>query len=144
VNQNKLEMKFTKEEISLCRQVAKKHRLKIEYGDWYWSSAYPKILLAMDYGFKPTEQEFAGVFKIWTISDCLEFLNKHGWNAVTLSWRMEQIGDKPEIAYCEIIHDNFYEAEEKKALNHVKDFETKTLFAACLKAVLAVLEEKSK
>ena len=143
-------MKFTKEEISLCKQVAEKYRKEIKYGDWYISTLVNLVCLWKS--ATPFNRDFVNICEpqgqadkiipLWTISDCLKFLNKRDWNAVTLSWRMEQVGDNPEIAYCEIIHDNFYEVEDKKALNHVMDFEAKTLLEACLKAVLAILEEK--
>jgi len=144
--------KFTKEEISLYKQVAEKYRKEIKSGDWVIEGNRMNIpLLVIDTIGDDLFLSLGNIahrvayskncIPLWNISDSLEFLNKHGWNAITLSWRMEQVGDKPEIAYCEITHDNFYEAEEKKALNHVKDFEAKTILEALLLAVLAVLKE---
>ena len=111
-------MKFTEEEISLCKKIAEKHKKPIEYGDWYWDEGQKRtVICAVRLAHIEEAPYFIkNCFPLWTISDCLDFLNKRGWNAVTLSWRMEQVGDKPEIAYCEIMHDNFYEAEEKKAV----------------------------
>ena len=74
-------MKFSKEEISLCKKITEKRRKEIKRGDWYWSKSHNKILLAIDGGFKINEQEFPGVFKIWQISDCLELLQtKEGYD----------------------------------------------------------------
>jgi len=120
--------KFTKIEIELCKQVAERHRKEIEYGDWYWSSAYPKILLAMDYGFKPNEQEFAGVFKIWTISDCLEWLMTKGTDCGVFYDPKDEIWK----GYLTIIDQNCIAEKGKTPLE------------ACLKAVLAVLGEGGK
>lgn len=127
-------MKFTKEEISLCRQVAKKHRKDIKYGDWYWSKSYNKPLLAMDYGFKIKEQEWSQVFKIWTISDCLEFLDKH-----TNDWSLDKDVDeegKQTGKFC------LWWMPSPKHKDSYRIGETR--LEACLKAVLAVLEEEEK
>ena len=125
-------IEFTKEEISLCKQVAEKHRKDIEYGDWYWSNSHNKPLIAIAGGFKANEQKHFGVFKIWTISDCLEFLRER-------AFYLEGLCQVDECEYeCDVS-----EMDDMGLVRHTKrHFEGKTPLEACLKAVLAVLEEK--
>ena len=120
----------TKEEISLCKQIAEKRRKEIEYADWYWSASYNEPLLATDGGFRINEQKHHGVFKIWTIPNCLEFLRKEGYMVRLIEYK-NYIGEKR-------IECNCYGHETKGAFSTRgnKDEE------ACLKAVLAVLEAK--
>lgn len=127
-------IKFNPEEISLCKQVAKKHKKEIGKGDWYisedsdyktgWSNP---MLNFSDYA--PVKKKLPGIFDdkdrndipLWTISDCLEFLgDKIGvielWRTGrTLKWMFRK-GDQ-------------------------KWWSAKTPLKACLRAVLAVLEE---
>jgi hypothetical protein len=67
-------VKFTKEEINLCKQVAKKHREKLCYGDW-WKGRGESVFLMNIPGenLRPSEQG-KDIIPLWTISDCLEFL----------------------------------------------------------------------
>ena len=120
-------IKHTKEEISLCKQIAEKHRKeKLELGDWYLlkllnggeqirlhADLRPWILLTKDF------------IPLWTISDCLKFLREKDYqveiNSVSDSWFMEiwKIGHRAKA---------------------IKEW-TARLLETCLKLVLAVLEE---
>jgi hypothetical protein len=127
-------MKFTKEEISLCKQVAKKHRKVIEYGIHLYDEF-------KDFGFVYVDTYFQRLniaktpndyIQIWTVSDCLEFLRDRCKDHVLL------------------IHEEGLEDDEEWYLwlDEYKETQQwdkgKTPLEACLKAVLAVLEEVGK
>ena len=123
-------IEFTKEEINLCKQIAEKCRKEIEYTDWYWSATHNEPLLAADGGFKIKEQKYHGVFKIWTIPDCLEWLKERyddvDVGSIQGEWEL-QVHD----AYDKVHHPEFLE-----------DIRGKTPLETCLKAVLVVLEAR--
>jgi len=124
-------MKFTKEEISLCKQVAEKHRKEIKYGDWSLNEGGFVKVWPYRHNCKRIE-----LIPLWTISDCLEFLyqkevpleieTRYDPWAVKRGWRWHMWWGEPK--------------------DNVKPWggsiNAKTLLEACLKAVLAVLEEK--
>jgi len=129
-------MKFTKEEISLCKQVAEKERKPLEYGSWYLiipkdKKAVEEICLydsKIDESFLVFSRDTTTTVPLWSISDCLEFLRERGYRVrideeitpLSLSSNVKCYGHKSNIAVCK--------------------FGT-TPLEACLKAVLAVLEE---
>ena len=125
-------IKWTKEEISLCKQVTEKYRKEIEYGDWYWSKSHNKPLIAIAGGFKANDQKHFGVFKLWTISDCLEFLRERDYTITFHDLRVIY----PELE--QPISVVIYRLGQKV----VKTYYGETPLEACLKAVLAVLEEE--
>lgn len=120
--------KFTKEEISLCKQIAEKHKKKrLELGDWYllkllhekeqirlYGNQKPWIILTKDF------------IPLWTISDCLEFLRKRGW---ALCNHYDDLKDKNVVILFGRGESELLEGKGKA------DNE------ACLKAVLAVIKE---
>ena len=121
-------MKFTKEEISLCKQVAEKHRKEIIFGVWFHDLEDPEHLPFLWCNLTDELKRKSAV-PLWTISDCLEFLEERGWDAYDMSsWG----GD----ASMKIVH--IKPGETSKQFG----FRSTTLLKACLKAVLAVLEEK--
>lgn len=118
-------MKFNKEEISLCKQVAEKHRKEVEYGGWYIS--YDKEIRLKTFFGTGFEEEKS--IPLWTISDCLEFLREKGseWVDIRIHY--------PDTVVVEW-------AKRAKDVNLMENYRTgDTLLEACLKAVLAVLEE---
>ena len=112
-------MKFTKEEISLCKQVLGGHKKEIEFGDWYYETDLEDIFLCEEIN---GQYVFPNLIPLWTISDCLEFL-KEKFHILAL-----RADDKFE---CELY-----------LKTHSCSEVGKTPLEACLKAVLAVLEEK--
>ena len=132
---------FTKEEISLCKQVAEGHRKEIKKGDWAIEPDRANIpLLVID-----TQMEYItlslnyeathdttckSLIPLWTISDCLEFLIEKGWNDIDIDiaphFEIQCLAERGEV-------DKGYE-------RGVEGW-GKTALEACLKAVLAVLEE---
>lgn len=108
-------MKFTKEEISLCKQVAEKYRKDIGYGDWTLNEGGFVKVWPYRHNCKRID-----VIPLWTISDCLEFLEENV-NQVDVG---QVKGEKP---YC-YIYDGLKGIEER--------FEGETKLEACLKAVL--------
>ena len=152
-------MEFTEEEISLCKQVAEKHKKEIGHGDWIYirkkriicgiplmevclvdgNYLIPKKdtmlmekYLINEFGFSDEgyrQISRLGWFPLWTISDCLKFLRKK-------DYRIN-------------LHENVLTNGIEVILNHPKRIEDitnyvykgKTPLEACLRAVLAVLEE---
>lgn len=120
---------FTKEEISLCKQVAERHRKKVEYGDWYLLnnilvlSVFP---VGDEKAFYSTSS--GRINPLWTISDCLEFLEKEGFNQ--------------DFHFKRFKNGNWSFTAENK-YKKVRG-EGKARRASCLKAVLAMLEEEGK
>ena len=117
-------MEFTDEEINLCKQVVERHEKPIEHGDWF---------IDMEIGSKPfltlsREVPIDNLIPLWTISDCLEFFEKKEWGLPDMSWKCE-VNKK-------VIH-----IRPKGKSKEIR-FKAETLLGACLKAVLAVLEEE--
>ena len=128
-------MKFTKEEISLCKQIAGKHRKEINLGDWIIqkNKTYPEVVYCIytdDSELICTELEVIykkNCIPLWTISDCLEFLREKGWLVRDLIEYEGEFGTT-------FLHQS---VSEEKFING----DGKTPLEAFLKAVLAVLEE---
>ena len=127
--------KWTKEEISLCKQVAEKYRKDIEYGSWYIEPKTQKGVLLWDYEDTPyfIGDQCSDTVPLWTISDCLDFLAERGL------WIIGFQQDENEWSV------GFAETDElgMRAIEETQKWEDgNTPLEACLKAVLAVLEEK--
>ncbi len=138
-------MKFTVDEITLCKKIAEKHRKEIKYGDWVgvWAFPHPftKRYIANTHVVMPDNKltkklhclNGVRIFKknvlpLWQISDCLEFLYE----------RYEEVGVESLMDYWEAsvyLHRKIKDAE-------VIDAKGKTPLEACLKAVLAIVEEE--
>ena len=118
-------IEFTKEEISLCKQVAEKHRKEMREGDWiaHVNSDEPNLVRDKE-SIPYLNNEFQ--VPLWTISDCLEFLEKEGFNQ--------------DFHFKRFKNGNWsFTAEDNKYKKVRGEGETKR--ASCLKAVLAVLVE---
>ncbi len=110
-------MDFTKEEISLCKQVAEKHRKELVYGDWFISyDGGIKLKALHQKGHRHEEN-----IPLWTISDCLEFLIR-----------------KPRVRTVEVVCDF---KTFSVSIRPYGTFYGNTSLEAYLKAVLAVLDE---
>ena len=126
-------MKFTNEEISLCKQIAGKHRKEINEGDWYININLGNISFLCQHGSVLDPNE---AVPLWTISDCLEFLNKKRFAVENLhqpGWKNWSILVKHE----NVLHIN----DAKWTGKELEIRSSKTPLEACLKAVLAELEE---
>jgi len=116
--------KFTNEEISLCKQVVEKHKKKTVRGDWYVHVGDEKNMAILHIGREFLS--FKSLIPLWTTSDCLEFLMDKGYFRI-------------DIVFLEgryvlwLVHEN----EDKRY-----EPDGDTILEACLKAVLAVLEDK--
>lgn len=132
-------MKFTKEEISLCKQVAEKHRKEIGKGDWWYRNEgnYPaEIVLVQGSGsadiFNDINKHMrlhSHGFPLWTIPDCLEFLRERGWY-ITACY---QSLNSTELNISHVKLPNW------KIDKHIL-MSAGTFLKACLRAVLAVLK----
>lgn len=143
-------MKFTKKEISLCKQVAERHRRKIKTGDWLldetgdvclaekikkeFATMFDVITISREVdsfsSFRYVSQGNPDITPLWTISDCLEFLKEKGleWVDVRIHYP-----DTSVVIW----------ARRVKDLDQMKNYETgDTLLEACLKAVLTILKEE--
>lgn len=127
-------MKFTKEETSLCKQVAERHKKTIEYGDWYFIKEHkPAVPMLWTRG---DDCGYDDAIPILTISDCLEFLAERGLYLLGLNQSDE----------CEFSC-GFCETDDlgmRPSVENATWVDGETPLEACLKAVLAVLEEESK
>jgi len=115
-------IKFNKEEISLCKQVAERYRKKVGWGDWGLVDDQIHLYDVITIGKDTVEK---GIIPLWTISDCLEFLQ-------------EKVGVIELWRHGRNLNKWLYR------LNNHRWNDGKTPLEACLRAVLAVLEEKPK
>ena len=133
--------KWSKEEVSLCKQVAEKHRKDVSKGDWWHRNKgnYPtEIVLVQRSGSADLFNDInkharlhSHGFPLWTISDCLEFLREKDYRlCLGTEERTSQIWTFSFVNMNKHLNDNFYITGNGK-----------TPLTACLKAVLAVLEE---
>ena len=138
-------IKFTKEEISLCKQVAEKHRKEINTGNRVIDGLASGILLIYrkvqkgfylecvdEKGCLVTRTKQTIDFPLWAISDCLEFLKSKSFYG-----SISNVGSYYETYYKKIIVGENDEDLSIKVYSGI----VKTPLEACLKAVLAVLEE---
>ena len=121
-------MKFTEEEISLCEQIAERHGKEIKYGDWYYYTITKDCFVNAPRGTYLSEDEIErkNIIPLWTISDCLEFLRKKV-NEIEL-WQSRR---KP-----------LWFLRVRDYMKAKRWWKGNTPLEACLKAVLAVLEEQ--
>ena len=122
-------MKFTKEEIDLCKQVAERHVKEIHYGVWVAEDKGKTIKVSLwnlPIGLTERQRKEGKWTPLWTISDCLEFMREkeHSFE------RAEQLGGIFDVSFI--------------SGEGTKKGSGDTLREACLKAVLAVLEEVKK
>ncbi len=124
-------MKFNPEEISLCKQIAEKYGKEIRYGDWHLD-LWERLRLSGDtrFGEEPTgKRKLNEILPLWTISDCLEWLGKlESFRA----YFIDTYGAESRMLCV-----NYWDEQDKTFIR-----KGKTPLEACLKAVLAVLEEK--
>jgi len=134
-------MKFTKEEISLCEQIAEKYGKDIEYGDWFIFKEDPHCFPSV---FYPEEHHTLKevLFPLWTISDCLEFLEGKGFTYILYFYDKSSFDSEKVEKEWHKEGRGWYELslfDSRKHENRL--FMGKTRLIICLKAVLAVLEE---
>lgn len=131
-------MKFTPEEISLCKKIAAKHEGEVEVGDWldfenglYLVTEIVKTPEKVDVyvtDFRVAISADDDFIPLWTISDCLEVLREKCQDHVLL------IHDKEDEVEWFLWMDEYKKTQQMGR--------GKTPLEACLKAVLAVLEDK--
>ena len=140
-------MKFSKEEVNLCKQIAEKRKKPLKLGDWMvvnftqlrkeevvlfdskWAECpnrFPDGSAVYDCS---TDYYYKKYFPLWTISDCLEFLEENDFT-YTFHFITKKRG-------YELI---LFDGHQKRP----QIFEGKTRKIPCLKAVLTVLERKEK
>ncbi|MBA7679675.1 hypothetical protein ES703_87977 [subsurface metagenome] len=144
-------MKFTKKEIDLCKQIAEKKRKDLKIGMYVWRK-FDKTIQLIYRLDKEDEEIYTVILKgeklnhlywnnleggwltpLWTISDCLEFLRERGY------WARMDVDDYGQ--------GNIWIFSKKIQLSTWQmypNYSAKTPLEACLKAVLAVLEDKLK
>lgn len=125
-------MKFTNAEIDLCKKIAEKYKEQsrhlnhhFKYGNWY---EYKKDVFLIT--SQPQSEMSPEITILWTISDCLRFLKvKHSFQRKKINYfRLKFVRGIFKFHYWK---------------NWAKPvcYRGKTPLEACLKAVLAVLEE---
>ena len=138
------EMKFTKDEIVLCKKITEKHRKEIEYGDWIkcgdeqfiFVSEYKGLIVVYSEGGYDLSHRILRdeIIPLWQISDCLEFLRENNY-ILRLPYQSNIL--KRGMEFSECLVDG---KEKKEVFINGSDFMEKPL-EALLKAVLAILEE---
>ena len=113
-------MKFTKKEINLCKEIAKRYKKYFKYGNWYEYKNDSFLITS-----QPQSEMSPEITILWTIFDCLGFLKKE-----INSFKLKFARGKFKFHYRK----NWW----------IKSicYYGKTPLEACLKAVLSVLEEK--
>ena len=129
-------MKFTKEEINLCKQIAEKYIKPMEYGDWWNDGKKVTLLFSIENWVMSKNIIKEEMFPLWTIFDCLKYLEiecvplkmqiRDDSYARLRGWKWRVFWGNPNV-------------EEGKPWGG--SINASTLLEACLKAVLAVLEE---
>ena len=119
---------MTKEERSLCEQIAKKYRKDIGKRQYFYNTFLKRIQWSGEEG----QSKATWVIPLWTISDCLEFLRERCKDHVLLIH--EEGLDDDEEWYLWI--DEYKETQQWD--------KGKTPLEACLKVVLVVLEKKKE
>jgi len=133
-------IKFTKEEINLCKQVAEKHRKKIKRGDWIIVDGRIELIGSPYFYLEGKDNKlyksvggflrgkYLGKwFALFSISDCLGWLNQAN------SFKTQLYNTKWNW-YCKTKR---YEIGAKEYF--AKD---KTPLEVCLKVILAVFGEE--
>jgi len=122
-------IKFTKEEINLCGQVAKKQKKEIKARQYFYNNHLKRVQWS-----EHRQPKAKWAIPLWTISDCLEFLRENDWY---ISMLYEYIGKKEG-----------YDLDIGKLMKNTRNpegtfehFIAKTFLEICLKAVLAVIED---
>lgn len=118
--------KFTNEEIQLCKLIAEKERKEIGFGDWFYDEGFIRKI-GIHVHAMILEEEMSDKIPLWTLADAIEWLRERGYirAIIEIDWKK-----KATIA-------RFYGG--KKIVSAQIE---KTPLEACLKAVLAILEEK--
>ena len=131
-------MKFTTEEIALCKKIAEKHRVEAREGSYLFyinksflvthvtGSWIYMILNGAESNISATLDSRDTWFPLWQISDCLEFLIERSFYV-----QLEYYGSKWQ--------GKIYKSDCQGYPNYKQS--GKTPFEACLKAVLAIVEE---
>lgn len=144
--------KFTKEEISLCKQVAERYRRPLEnfglvigthlsgeefIGYFHKELTKERLMKArldeVMVGFCETAKSTKELIPLWTISECLEFLGERGLYLLGL----DQTDDYEfSCGFCETD-----DLGMRPSVENATWVDGETPLEACLKVVLAVLEE---
>lgn len=137
-------MKFTSEEIALCREIGKYYRKPMNPGDWFYFEKYNRIEFVDDIFFKNREIPLKGIqlstptqypsypepidyFPIWTWQDAREWLTrKRYW------FRLDYHPDCNPKYKLQLF---------KNTLNSIYEEGGKTDLEAILKVILAILKE---
>jgi len=123
--------KWSKEEISLCKQVAEKYIKPMEYGDWWNDRKKETLLVSIKKWIMSEDIVKEEMFPLWTISDCISWLREKGFylsiNTLGEYWTC--------LAYKHIFN------EKDKDIGPRIFFQEQTLLSVLLKIILAVFEE---
>ena len=122
-------IKFSEEEISLCKQVAEKYKKDIKSRQYFYNNHLEKIQWS-----EKGQPKAKWAIPLWTISDCLEFFGERAFYLEGLC----QI-DECEYELC------ISEMDDMGVVRHSeRRFQGTTKLEACLKAVIEVLNKEGK
>lgn len=121
-------MKFTPEEIALCKKIKEKHKRKCGTGDFVQLGSYiGGTLVNLPSQVDAWEAEGSNPIPLWQISDCMKFIENAGYKI-----RIDKArGSERYSVKC-------YGHKTKMTFYSFR----LTILEALLKAVLAILEEK--
>jgi len=125
-------MRYTKEEIEICREIAEHYRKPIKQGDYYYYKPNKECVLNLISGGIFNEKLD---FPLWTFEDARKWLGEKGEIGI-LILRYQQILGISHKGYLttilvQYVGGNYYEAEGQTPLE------------AILKVVLAVMKEEN-
>ena len=126
-------MRFTTEEIALCKKIAEKYKKNNELGDWYLLEGNPILVAWSNRGFQRAKENKEVIIPLWQISDCLDWLDERCGD-----WELGKDRDEHGKPTGKI---GFF---WMPPIDKHKDNYTlgNTPLEALLKAVLAIVEEK--
>ena len=137
-------MKFTKKEVSLCKQIVEKYRKDIYRGDWYLprkKDDQPELatmnIFHIDKGL------FKDAIPLWTISDCLEFFKERNLQLSLNHFKELRTDYRNEGWRIQLWKDGESQAFYSDYSTEIKP-KNETPLEACLKAILAVLGKEQK
>ena len=83
-------MKFSTEEITLCKEIAKYYRKPIGFGDWFYDEEIEHI--GIHVYTMILEEDVSGKIPLWTWQDARDWLRKEGYELTRFFSYVNKVG----------------------------------------------------